>query len=67
MVSTKALETSGNFRLRDFDGFPGTIRLQGFMSLCSYDGCNTARTLHLSLLTIITGLLLTLNINRYYY
>jgi hypothetical protein len=67
MESTKSLETSGNFRLRGFQNLNGSIRLQGFMSLCSFDGCNNARTLYLSLSTIIIGLLLILFESRYYY
>jgi len=66
MESTKSLETSGNFRLRGFQNLNGSIRLQGFMSLCSFDGCNNAQTLYSSVLIMITGLLLTLYISHYY-
>jgi hypothetical protein len=66
MESTKALETSGNFRLKNFQNLNGSVRLQGFMSLCAFDGCNTAQTLYSSLRTIITGLLLTMYISRSY-
>jgi hypothetical protein len=66
MESTKALETSGNFRLKGFQNLNGSIRLQGFMSLCSFDGCNNAQTLYSSVLIMITGLLLTLYISHYY-
>jgi len=67
MESTKSLETSGNFRLKNFQNVNGSIRLQGFMSLCAFDGCNIARTLYSSLTTIIIGLLLTFYISHYYY
>jgi hypothetical protein len=67
MESTKALETSGNFRLKGFQNINGSIRLQGSMSLCSFDGCNNARTLYSSLSTIIIiSLLLNLYRNSYY-
>jgi hypothetical protein len=64
MESTKSLETSGNFRLKGFRDINGSIRLQGFMSLCAFDGCNIAQTLYSSSLTIMTGLLLTMYISR---
>jgi hypothetical protein len=68
MDSTKSLETSGSFRLQGFQGMPGSIRLQGFMSLCTFDGCNHARTLYSSLLTtIITSVSVTMYISWYYY
>lgn len=57
MESTKLLETSGNFRLKNFQSQNGSIRVQGFMSLCAFDGCNTAHYLKSSLSTIIIGLL----------
>ncbi|CAF2308219.1 unnamed protein product [Rotaria sp. Silwood2] len=63
MESTKLLETSGNFRLKGFQDWSGSIRLQGFMSLCAFDGCNKSRNLKSSLSIITIGLLLTL----YYY
>ncbi len=67
MDSTKALETTGNFRLKGFQDLNGSIRLQGSLSLCAFDGCNNARTVYSSLFTIFTGLLLTLYITCYYY
>ncbi|UJR22789.1 hypothetical protein I4U23_025821 [Adineta vaga] len=63
MDSTKSLETSGNFRLKGFQSMTGTIRLQGYMSLCSSDGCNRAQIFSSSLLTILITLLLTNCIN----
>ncbi|CAF3155150.1 unnamed protein product [Rotaria socialis] len=63
MESTKLLETSGNFRLKGFQDLNGSIRLQGSMSLCAFDGCNKARSLHSSLLMASIGLLLSI----YYY
>jgi hypothetical protein len=65
MDSTKALETAGNFRLQGFQSMPGSIRLQGYMGLCTIDGCNHARTLYSSLSVIIISLLLTMHINRF--
>jgi hypothetical protein len=56
MDSTKLLETSGNFRLQGLQSMPGSIRLQGYMSLCTLDGCNHARISYSSLLTIIFSL-----------
>ncbi|CAF0779750.1 unnamed protein product [Adineta ricciae] len=53
MESTKSLESSGNFRLKHFQNMPGTIRLQGTMSLCIYDGCNQARNYYSSLSIIL--------------
>ena len=38
MDSTNSLETTGNFRLKGLNSMPGSIRLQGFMSLCTNDG-----------------------------
>ncbi|CAF1210321.1 unnamed protein product [Adineta steineri] len=52
MESTKSLESSGNFRLKNFPDMSGSIRLQGVMSLCAFDGCNSAQT-HISSLSII--------------
>ena len=60
MESTKLLETSGNFRLKGLQSMPGSIRLQGYMSLCTLDGCNHARTLYVSLLTFFLSLLLSI-------
>ena len=67
MESTKSLETSGNFRLKGFQNLTGSIRLQGSMSLCAFDGCNRGRNFYSSLLIINIGLLLTYSINAYYY
>ncbi|CAF4469808.1 unnamed protein product, partial [Rotaria magnacalcarata] len=63
MESTKLLETSGNFRLKGLQDLNGSIRLQGSMSICSFDGCNKARSLHSPLLMTSIGLLLSI----YYY
>ena len=64
MESTKSLETSGNFRLKGLNSMPGSIRLQGFMSLCTFDGCNHARTFHSSFSTIVISLLMMIGIIR---
>lgn len=58
MESTKSLETSGNFRLKGFQDFNGSIRLRGYMSLCTFDGCNHASNFRLSRWSLIMGLLL---------
>lgn len=57
MESTKSLETSGNFRLKGFPDFNGTIRLRGYMSLCTYDGCNHARNSNSSRTILLLALL----------
>jgi len=62
MDSTKLLETTGNFRLQGLQSMPGSIRLQGSMSLCTLDGCNHARISYSSLLTIIFSSLFTIYI-----
>ena len=67
MDSTKSLETSGNFRLKGFQSVSGSIRLQGYMSLCSIDGCNHAPMLCASLSMIIIGLLLSRYLSSYTY
>lgn len=56
MESTKSLETSGNFRLKGLNSMPGTIRLQGYMSLCTLDGCNSSRRHSLSYFSILITL-----------
>jgi len=53
MESTKALETSGNFRLKGLNSMPGTIRLQGYMSLCTLDGCNSSQRYSLSYFLLV--------------
>jgi hypothetical protein len=59
MDSTKSLETTGNFRLKGLNSMPGSIRLQGFMALCTNDGCNHGRILYSSISMISIGLLMT--------
>jgi hypothetical protein len=65
MDSTKSLETSGNFRLKGLNSMPGSIRLSGYMALCTMDGCNHSKILYSSVLTIIISLLLTMCIEVY--
>lgn len=67
MESTKLLETSGNFRLKGLQSMPGSIRLQGYMSLCTLDGCNYASRLYSSLLILIISLLLTISKSHFSY
>lgn len=64
MESTKSLEATGNFRLKNFPDMPGSIRLHGVMSLCPFDGCNFGQSHHLSLSIIITSVLFTMFIRR---
>ena len=45
MESTRSLDSTGNFRLRNFANIPGEIKIQGTIALCTFDGCNHA---HLS-------------------
>ncbi|CAF4139965.1 unnamed protein product [Adineta steineri] len=66
MESTKSLESSGNFRLKNFPDMSGSIRLQGVMSLCAFDGCNSAQTHISSLLIILTGMMFTIFVHHYY-
>ena len=42
MDSSKALETSGNFRLKGYLDLETSFRVQGSLSLCIFDGCNHA-------------------------
>lgn len=65
MESTKSMETSGSFRLKGFQGMPGSIRLQGYISLCTYDGCNHATKLYLSHCIIVIHLLLTIYLSYF--
>jgi hypothetical protein len=67
MDSTKLLETSGNFRLTGLQSMPGSMRLRGFLSLCTLDGCNHGGTLYSSVSTITIVLLLTIYKGRFYY
>lgn len=57
MESTKALETTGNFRLKGLNSMAGTIRLQGYMSLCTMDGCN-----HSQRIASISSVLILINL-----
>jgi hypothetical protein len=49
MDSTRSLESTGHFRLKNFAGIQGGIKVQGSISLCIFDGCNQAniRTIHI--------------------
>lgn len=51
MESTRSLDSTGNFRLRNFANIPGEIRIQGTISLCTLDGCNDA---HLAVISYFT-------------
>ncbi|CAF1435992.1 unnamed protein product, partial [Rotaria sordida] len=67
MESTKSVEISGNFRLKGFQHWTGSIHLQGSMSLGVFDGCNIAQNLYSSLIITITTLLITMYISCFYY
>ena len=62
MDSTNSLETTGNFRLKGLNSMPGSIRLQGFMSLCTNDGCNRGHVLDSSVSIILISLLMVMYI-----
>ena len=49
MDSTRALDSTGNFRLKNFAGIQGGIKVQGTITLCTLDGCNQAsyQTIHI--------------------
>jgi hypothetical protein len=66
MDSTNSLETTGNFRLKGLNSMPGSIRLQGFMSLCTNDGCNHGRVLHSSIPIILISLLMVMYIDLFF-
>jgi hypothetical protein len=42
MESTRSLDSTGNFRLRNFASIHGEIKMQGTITLCTLDGCNLA-------------------------
>ncbi len=60
MDSTRSLDSTGNFRLKNFHQIKG-VRMQGTITLCSHDGCNHA-TIFLtnrSMLIIFLSFILT--------
>jgi hypothetical protein len=67
MDSTNSLETTGNFRLKGLNSMPGSIRLQGFMSLCTNDGCNHGQILYSSRSMIFIKLLMAMYIGHFCY
>ncbi|UJR33244.1 hypothetical protein I4U23_020699 [Adineta vaga] len=40
MDSTRSLDSTGHFRLKNFAGIDGEIKMQGTITLCTTDGCN---------------------------
>ena len=44
MDSTRSPDSTGNFRLKNFANIRGSVRLQGTITLCTLDGCNSAQT-----------------------
>ncbi len=53
MESTRSLDSTGNFRLKNFATIYGEIKMQGTITLCTLDGCNHAHILTIPRLTII--------------
>ena len=53
MESTRSLDSTGHFRLKNFATIQGEIKLQGTISLCTTDGCNNANLSAINILTII--------------
>ncbi|CAF0820002.1 unnamed protein product [Didymodactylos carnosus] len=45
MDSTKSPDSTGNFRLKGFQGLTG-LRMQGTITLCTLDGCNRAQNFY---------------------
>ncbi|CAF3746052.1 unnamed protein product [Rotaria socialis] len=55
MSSTKASDSTGNFRLKDFPDIPGSIKMQGTITLCTADGCNEANVKIVQILTFLVS------------
>jgi hypothetical protein len=60
MDSTRSSDSTGNFRLKNFAGILGGIRMQGTITLCTLDGCNQANLLTIHIITIILSFLFLL-------
>jgi hypothetical protein len=59
MDSTRSSDSTGNFRLKNFDQIKG-VRMQGTITLCSLDGCNRASSRRASVLLFFSSPLLFL-------
>lgn len=57
MESTRSLDSTGNFRLRNFASIYGEIKMQGTITLCTLDGCNLAHIPTSHIFTIILAFL----------
>ncbi|CAF0750417.1 unnamed protein product [Rotaria sordida] len=57
MSSTRASDSTGNFRLKNFADIPGSIKMQGTISLCTMDGCNQANFQTTHILTMLFSFL----------
>lgn len=53
MASTRASDSTGNFRLKNFADIHGSIKMQGSISLCTTDGCNRATIKKINIWTVI--------------
>jgi hypothetical protein len=53
MDSTRSLDSTGHFRLKNFAGIQGGIKVQGTITLCTFDGCNQANFQTIHIFTIL--------------
>jgi len=53
MESTRSLDSTGNFRLKNFASIHGEIKMQGTITLCTLDGCNQANFQTINIFTIL--------------
>ncbi|CAF3422569.1 unnamed protein product [Rotaria sp. Silwood1] len=53
MSSTRASDSTGNFRLKNFADISGGIKMQGSIALCTTDGCNQANFQTIHKLTVL--------------
>lgn len=52
MDSTRSSDSTGNFRLKNFNHIKG-VRMQGTITLCSSDGCNRTNLLTVNSMTLL--------------
>ncbi len=57
MESTRSLESTGNFRLKNFAGIYGEIKMRGTIALCTIDGCNQANFRTMNIFIILLSFL----------
>ncbi len=53
MESTRSLDSTGHFRLKNFATIDGEIKMQGTITLCTTDGCNQANFQTMNILITI--------------